>query len=61
MRCRGTPHGHHRVADELLDRAAVSFDDVAGCVEVPRQELPGILGVAALSEAREANEVGEED
>ena len=26
---RGAPDGHHRVADELLDRAAVAADHVA--------------------------------
>ena len=31
---RRAPHGHDRVADELLDRAAVARDDVAGQVEV---------------------------
>ena len=33
---RRAPDGHHRVADELLDRAAVALDDVAGEVEVAR-------------------------
>ena len=31
------PHGHDRIADELLDRAAVALDDVARDVEVARQ------------------------
>ena len=58
---RRTPDGHHRVADELLDRAAVALDDVAGEVEVAGQQLPGLLRVAALRERREADEVGEQD
>ena len=33
------PDGHDGVADELLDRAAVALDDVAGELEVARQQL----------------------
>ena len=58
---RRAPHGHDRVADELLDRAAVAADDVARQVEVAGQQLAGVLGVAALGERREADEVGEQD
>ena len=36
---RGAPHGHHRVADELLDRAAVQLDQAAAGVEVAGEEL----------------------
>jgi hypothetical protein len=32
--------GHHRVADELLHRAAVALDDRADRVEVPREQRP---------------------
>ena len=48
---RGAPHGHHRVADELLDRAAVALDLLARDVEVAAQELADLLRVAALREA----------
>ena len=58
---RCAPDRHHRVADELLDRAAVAADDVPGEVEVAGQELAGVLGVASLGERREADEVGEQD
>ena len=58
---RRAPDRHHRVADELLDGAAVAADDVAGEVEVARQELPRLLRVALLGERREADEVGEQD
>ena len=57
---RRTPDGHDRIADELLDRPAVTLDDVARQVEVPRQELPGVLRVATISERRETHEVGEQ-
>ena len=43
------PDGHHGVADELLDGAAVALDDRAAGVEVAGQELAGVLGVAALA------------
>jgi hypothetical protein len=38
--CRRSPDRHDRIADELLDRAAVSTDHVPGEVKVPAQELP---------------------
>ena len=55
-----SPDRHHRVADELLDRAAVERDQPAARVEVARQKLAHLLGVARLRERREADEVGEE-
>ena len=51
---RRAPDGHHRVADELLDGAAVALDDVARHVEVARQRLADLLRVALLGERREA-------
>ena len=42
---RHAPDGHHRVADELLDGAAVAGDDAA-LVEVARQQLADVLLVA---------------
>jgi hypothetical protein len=58
---RRAPHGHHRVADELLDRPPVPSDDVAGQLEVPTQRVANILRVALLGERGEAHEVREED
>ena len=60
-RRRCPPDGHHRIADELLHRAAVQGDQPSACVEVARQELPHLLGVSRFGKAREADEVGEED
>jgi hypothetical protein len=57
---RGSPHGHHRVADELLDGAAVALDDLSSAVEVPGQELARLLGVTVFGCARETDEVCEE-
>ena len=58
---RGAPDGHDRVADELLHRPAVQLDDLGGGLEVVAQQLADGLGIAVLGEAREADEVGEED
>ena len=55
------PDRHHRIADELLDRAAVPADDVARELEVAGQRLADVLGIAALRERREPDEVGEQD
>ena len=54
------PERHHRVADELLDPAAVALDHVPRRLEVAREQLAGLLGVAALGLRREADQVGEE-
>ena len=42
------PDGHHCVADELLDGAAVAVDHAAGGLEVAREQLAYLLGVAVL-------------
>ena len=60
-RGRRAPNGHHCIADELLDRAAVELDQASRCVEVAREELARILGVALPGRRREPDEVGEED
>ena len=60
-RDRRAPHGHHRVADELLDRAAVPADQRPGGLEVVGEKLSDLLGVARLRQRREADEVGEQD
>ena len=61
VRDRRAPDGHHGVADEFLDRAAVALDDLPCGVEVVREELARVLRVAALRRGREADEVGEQD
>ena len=58
---RRAPHRHHRVADELLDGPAVSVDHVAGQLEVAGQQLADRLGVAALRERGEPDQIGEQD
>ena len=58
---RGAPHGHHGVADELLDGPAVPLDRGARRVEVAGQQLADGLGVAVLGQRREADKIGEQD
>ncbi len=58
---RCAPERHDRIADELLDGAAVASDDLADGLEIARLELTDILRVTTLGEAREADQVSEED
>ena len=58
---RCAPDRHHRIADELLDRAAISPDHVTRQVEIARQQVTGVLRVAALRQCREPDQVGEQD
>ena len=60
LRYWGTPDGHDRVADELLDDASISRHDGPGELEVARQELTYLLGVPALCERGEADKVAEQ-
>jgi hypothetical protein len=53
--------GHHRVADELLHRAAALLDLVLQPHVVRRQQGAHVLGIHLLGPAREADEIGEED
>ena len=58
---RHAEHGHHRVADELLHRAAVPLDDRLHPLEVAREQRAQRLGVEPLAERRRAGDVAEED
>ena len=60
LRHRRSPDRHHRVADELLDDAAVTAHDGPGELEVTRQDLAYLLGIAPLGKGREADEVAEQ-
>ena len=51
---RHAEHGHHRVADELLDRAAVALDDRLHPLEVAGEQRPQRLRVGRLAERRRA-------
>ena len=51
---------HHRVADELLDRAAVPLEDRAEVCEVAAHARAKRLGVGGLAERGRSDEVAEE-
>ena len=51
---------HHRIADELLHRAAVPLDDGLGCLEVARQHAAQALRVEPLAERSRSRDVAEE-
>ena len=53
--------GHDRVADELLDGAAVTLEGGAHLLEVAGDHLAERLGVEPLAERSRALEVGEDD
>ena len=58
---RDAEDGHHRVADELLDRAAVAFERRTHRVEVARHDLAHRLGVEPLAQLGRARHVAEDD
>src|SRR6185369_15967723 len=59
---RGYPEDRdHRVADELLDRAAVALEDLAHRLEEAAHDRPQRFGVQALAEIGGAGDVGEDD
>src|SRR5919204_596679 len=54
---RRAPDRHHRVANELLDRATVERDQALAGVEVAREELAHLFGVSAFRERRKADQM----
>ena len=58
---RDSEHGHHRVADELLDRPFVALDDRLHLVEVAAHHPSQRLGVELLAERGRPRDVGEDD
>ena len=58
---RHAEHGHHRVADELLHRAAVPLDDRLHPLEVAGEQRAQRLRVELLAELGRAGDVAEED
>ena len=57
---RGSEHGHDRVSDELLDRAAERLDLVPHSSEVRRKDRAHVFGIEPLRAGGEPDEVGEE-
>ena len=60
VRGRQAEHSHHRVADELLHRAAVLLDALAGDAVVAGQDPPHLFRVELLAERGRSGHVGEE-
>ena len=62
LMCHRSPEDrHHRVADELLDRAAEALEIRADARVIRRQQGPHVLRVELLRAGREADEIAEED
>ena len=57
---RRAPHGHHRVADELLQRPAMGGHDRSSDLEVACLHGAHFLGVHRLGEGGEVDEIDEE-
>ena len=51
MRDRRTEHGHHRIADEFLNRVAVTLDLLPQPPVIGTDACSNILGIRAASEA----------
>ena len=61
VRRRDAEDGHHRVADELLDGAAVRLERGAHLLEVARHDSADGLGVDPLAASGGVDDVAEED
>ena len=58
---RQSEHGHDRVADELLDGAAVALERALHRIEVARHHSAEQLGIEPLAEARRPDDIAEDD
>ncbi len=61
MRDRDSKNRHHRIADELLDRAAMPLDDRAKILEIPAHPPAQRFGIGRLAQRRRTHEIAEED
>ena len=58
---RDPEHGHHRIPDELLDRATVPLEHALHDVEVPPHHAAEELGIEPVAERGRVGDVSEED
>src|SRR5204863_2872787 len=61
VRDRRAEDGHHRIADDLLDRAAVPLELVAQAGMIERKQPAHVLWIELLCLRGESNEVDEDD
>ncbi len=61
MRDGGAEERHHRIADELLDRAAVSLELATEACMVRTEHCTYVFRIELLGLRREADKVAEED
>ncbi len=61
VRDRHPEDGHHRVADELLDRAAMALEDRAHPLVVAAHRRPERLGIGDAAERGRPGQVAEDD
>ena len=61
VQMRNPEHGHDRVADELLDGAAVMLQDPPHLLEVALEHSPQQLRVDLLAQRGRTGDVGEDD
>src|SRR6266480_7760813 len=61
VQMRNPEHGHDRVADELLDGAAVMLEDPPHLLEVALEHSPQQLRVDLLAQRGRTGDVGEDD
>ena len=54
-------HRHHRVADELLDRAFVGLDDLLHPLEIAGEQTLEGLRVDRLAKRSRADDIAEQD
>jgi hypothetical protein len=60
VRDRSTEHGHHAVADMLVNAPAIARDDAVDRCEEGVQQLMGLLGVESPSQLGVARQIGEQ-
>ena len=56
---RHTEYSHHRIADELLDRASMAFDNRAHALEVPSKQRAQRFRIDHLAERSRTSDVAE--
>ena len=60
VRDRRSEHRHHRIADELLDRASMCLDDRLHPLEVASEQRPQCLRIGRLAERGRAGDVAKQ-